>query len=133
LSVETPNNMIISHRLAEHIGLEARTVWAGLRRGASDLELKSGMGLKRGERVVIVVDVMATGHIARKLIELSRKCEVAVGAVCSLVDVSPDGITFSPLKTISLTRLPLGVFSPESCPMCREGVPMRRLLLLPRW
>jgi len=45
--------------------------------------------------------------------------------VGSIIDRSGKDIDFG-VKSISLARLDLPVFSPEECPLCKEGVEIRK-------
>ncbi|MFA6318052.1 MAG: orotate phosphoribosyltransferase [Elusimicrobiota bacterium] len=87
------------------------------------LTLRRGFRLLPGEKVVVVEDVITTGRSAREIVTLARSWgakPLAVLAVAVRSQKDPDfGV---PLKT--LLRLPLVVYKPEACPLCRKGLPL---------
>jgi orotate phosphoribosyltransferase len=83
----------------------------------------------QNKRVLVVEDVLTTGGSVRQVAELVH-CYggkvVAVSAVCNRGSVTErdlgDDVPFP--KLTSLVNINLESWSPEDCPMCRDGVPV---------
>lgn len=79
-----------------------------------------------GGRVLIVEDILTTGETVRRLIRLVESMGgqvVGIGAIWR----RSSGVKFKyPLFTVVSRDVP--TFSPEECPMCRQGVPINRTI-----
>jgi len=108
--------IIVSYETARH--LNVRGIFA--ERVNGKLTLRRGFEIKRGERVVVVEDVVTTGKSTKETIEVVKSKGGIVTAVGSLVDRSGGKVDFGvPFKT--LWRLEVPVYEPQECPLCREG------------
>ena len=100
--------------------LEARTIFAERENGV--MSLRRGFGIKKGERVLVVEDVVTTGGSVKEIIELVKKAEAALAGVGYIVDRSSGKTTFD-AKTFSILQMDVVTYTPESCPLCKEGTP----------
>jgi len=100
--------------------LEARTIFAERENGV--MSLRRGFGIKKGERVLVVEDVVTTGGSVKEIIELVKKAEAALAGVGYIVDRSNGKTTFD-AKTFSILQMDVVTYTPESCPLCKEGTP----------
>lgn len=100
--------------------LEARTIFAERENGV--MSLRRGFGIKKGERVLVVEDVVTTGGSVKEIIELVEKAEAALAGVGYIVDRSNGKTTFD-AKTFSILQMDVVTYTPESCPLCKEGTP----------
>jgi orotate phosphoribosyltransferase len=77
-----------------------------------------------GGRVLIVEDIMTTGGTVTQLIKLVESMGgqvIGIGAIWR----RSSGVKFKyPLFTVVTRDVP--TFTPEECPMCRQGVPINR-------
>jgi len=87
------------------------------------MELRRGFLIKRGERVVIVEDIITTGGSVFELINLANKLSAEIIHVVNLVDRSPEGIDFGYPST-ALLNLPSESYNQDSCPLCKQGLPL---------
>jgi orotate phosphoribosyltransferase len=83
--------------------------------------LRRGFGVARGERVLVVEDVITTGLSVREVIDVVRAeggivAAAAVVVARSVVDVG------APL--FALLDLPMESYEPETCPQCAAGAPL---------
>lgn len=79
--------------------------------------------LERGERALIVEDVVTTGRLSGEIAGLALAYGARVVGVGAIVDRSIAGLSLSvPVRT--LISYPLQVNPPESCPQCVAGVPL---------
>jgi orotate phosphoribosyltransferase len=88
--------------------------------------LRRGFAVERGQRLVVVEDVITTGGSVREVIaaaELDGGRPVGVG---SLVNRSGVANPFAPLPFVTLVEVAFPTWQPDECPMCREGVPIEK-------
>jgi len=100
--------------------LEARTIFAERENGV--MSLRRGFGIKKGERVLVVEDVVTTGGSVKEIIQLVEKAEAALAGVGYIVDRSNGKTTFD-ARTFSILQMDVVTYTPESCPLCKEGTP----------
>ncbi|MGD9680257.1 MAG: orotate phosphoribosyltransferase [Candidatus Obscuribacterales bacterium] len=97
-----------------------RAVFAEKIVGENTFEIRRGVELARGQKVLVVEDVTTTGGSSRRVLELLNEmgCEpVAVGAV---VDRSGSRITYD-TPFIKLLTVDLATYDKKECPMCKTG------------
>jgi len=85
------------------------------------MELNRGFSIKKGDRIIIVEDIVTTGGSVIELIRLAEKNKAEIVHIINLVDRSPQGIDFGYLST-ALLNLPSISFMPDSCPLCKKGL-----------
>jgi len=85
------------------------------------MELKRGFSIKKGDRIIIVEDIVTTGGSVIELIRLAEKNKAEIVHIINLVDRSPQGSDFGYLST-ALLNLPSISFMPDSCPLCKKGL-----------
>ena len=109
--------LIIGHEVARSLG--ARFQFTE-RDAAGKMTLRRGFEVAAGETAVVVEDVITTGGSTREVIDLLRDYGVKVLAAGSIIDRSGGhagvGVPRAALATLSVTT-----WSPELCPLCREG------------
>ena len=108
--------IIVSYETARH--LKTRGLFA--ERVDGKLTLRRGFKIEPGERVVVVEDVVTTGKSTKETIEVVNQHNGEVVAVGSLVDRSGGKVDFG-TPFVTLWRLEVPVYEPDSCPLCREG------------
>jgi orotate phosphoribosyltransferase len=111
--------IIIAYEVARV--LNVRNIFAEREMGS--LTFRRGFFVKENERVLIVEDVITTAGTVRELKELVISYGgnvVGVGSIVKRGDIEEiDGI---PIK--SLLYLPLSVYYPSECPLCKENIPV---------
>ncbi|MCD7879115.1 MAG: orotate phosphoribosyltransferase [Candidatus Gastranaerophilales bacterium] len=85
------------------------------------MQLRRGYTLKKGERVVIIEDVITTARTIKETIEAIKEYEPEIAAVGCIVDRTK-GLTNYNIK--SLLQIEPVVYSPDDCPLCKEGIPL---------
>ena len=101
--------------------LKKRGIFAEREEG--EMKLRRGFEIRKGERVLIVEDVITTGDSTNKVIELVRREGGIPVGVAAIVERSKEPIDFG-LKKKVLLPFPLDDFSPEECPLCKKGLPL---------
>jgi orotate phosphoribosyltransferase len=118
--------IVIGHEVARALGV--RAMFAERQDGV--LMLRRGFVLERGERILVVEDVVTTGGSTRETIEVARATGGVVVGAASIIDrsgasASPDGpaqrfgVPFHALATVDLPA-----YQPDACPLCLAGLPI---------
>ena len=90
---------------------------------AGKLELRRSFQIARGEKVVVVEDVVTKGGRVQETINIVAALGGEVVGVGTLVDRSGGKVGFGvPLE--SLLRLSIDTFDPVTCPLCQAGTPL---------
>jgi len=112
--------LIIGHEVARAMG--ARFVFTE-RDPAGKMVLRRGFSLDPQETVVVVEDVVTTGGSTREVIELVQASGVQVLGVGSIIDRSGGKVDLG-VPRVALATLNAVAWSPEECPLCKQGLPV---------
>lgn len=82
--------------------------------------LRRGFELKKGSRVIVAENVVTTGGSVKEVIELINKLGSEVVAVAEVVDRSGGKVDFG-VPNESLLQIEVKTYSPEDCPLCKQG------------
>lgn len=86
-----------------------------------EMQLRRGYKLKKGERVLIVEDVITTARTIFETIEALKPFEIEVAGVACIVDRSA-GKLKDKLNIISLLQVDPVTYEPDNCPLCKLGI-----------
>lgn len=100
--------------------LDVRTIFAERENGV--MSLRRGFEMKKGERVLVVEDVVTTGGSVNEIIHLAKKADATLAGVGYIVDRS-NGKTKFNAKTFSALQMDVVTYTPETCPLCKDGSP----------
>jgi orotate phosphoribosyltransferase len=114
--------LIIGHEVARALGV--RAIFAE-RAGGTALSLRRGFALLRGDRVLVVEDVLTTGKSTRETVDVARELGAEVIGVASIVDRSGGAIKFD-VPSFSLVQLEVPTYDPDTCPLCAQGIPVEK-------
>ena len=89
-------------------------------RNNGKMELRRGFSIAKGQRVLIVEDIITTGGSVFELIELVQSYGGEVIHVVNLVDRSSSSVDFRVPSTALLT-MPSESWEPNACPLCKKG------------
>lgn len=84
-----------------------------------EMQLRRGYTLKKGEKVVIIEDVITTARTIKETMDAIKEFEPEVVAVGCIVDRTK-GKTEYNIK--SLLQIDPVVYEPSECPLCKEGI-----------
>ncbi len=113
------SSAILGQELARHY--KCRAIFA--ERVGDMIALRRDFKLERGERVLIVEDVVTTGRLAAEIVSLAQAYGARVLGVGAIVDRSMASLILSvPVRT--LISYPLQVCAPSACSQCAAGVPL---------
>ena len=113
--------VIAGYETARQLGV--RSIFAEREEGK--LRFRRAFDLNSHDRVLVMEDVVTTGGSVDELIQLVQDAGAAVVGVGALVDRSGGWAAFD-VKYHALLSLNLKTFPPETCPMCKEGIPINK-------
>ena len=87
------------------------------------VSLRRDYRLQRGERALVVEDVLTTGRLTAEIVSLAQAYGLKVLGVGAIVDRSTTGLALS-VPTRTLISYPLEQCPPDVCPQCQAGVPL---------
>jgi len=99
--------------------LDVRFIWTERENGI--MTLRRGFSVKRGERIMIVEDVITTGGSTRECIAALQHLGAKVDAAASIIDRS-NGTADVGVQRFSLVSLDVPNYTPDDCPLCAEGI-----------
>lgn len=85
------------------------------------MQLRRGYTLKKGERVVIIEDVITTARTIFETIDAIKEFDVEIKGVGCIVDRT-QGKLDDKMKINSLLKIDPVTYKPEECPLCKEGI-----------
>lgn len=100
--------------------MDARTIFA--ERENNSMQLRRGFEIKKGERVLVVEDVVTTGGSVNEIIQLVKEAGAKLAGVGFIVDRSNGKKLFN-TKAYSVLQMDVVAYKPEECPMCKDGTP----------
>ena len=89
------------------------------------LKLRRGFSIEKGEKVLVVEDVVTTGGSTKEVIEVVRDLGGKVVGVGSIIDRSDENIGFG-VTFHALAKVKVRTFKEEECPLCKNGVPLTK-------
>lgn len=116
----TTGGIILSYETARQLG--TRGIFAE-REESGERRFRRGFGIRPGERVLIVDDILTTGGSVREVVEAVERLNATIVGIGVLVDRSNGTVNFGyplyPLLTLNIETWPAG-----ECPLCRQGMPL---------
>ena len=110
--------IVIGYEVARALG--ARSIWTEREAGA--MTLRRGFGVRPGESVLVVEDVITTGGSTRETIEAMQTAGASVVGAASIIDRS-GGRADVGVPRIALATLDVPALAPSACPACQRGEP----------
>jgi orotate phosphoribosyltransferase len=120
-AVVTPaiGGIVLGYVIARPMG--ARAIFA--ERVDGKFVLRRGFTLAPGEEVIVAEDVITTGGSVREVASLVESMGAHVAGFAALAERGETERQFPAPKYV-LLRLPLVTYAPDSCPMCKQGLPL---------
>jgi orotate phosphoribosyltransferase len=112
--------ILVAYELARALG--ARSLFTERQDGK--MTLRRGFALRPGERVLLAEDVVTTGGSLREVQDLVLAAGAKVVAVAALVDRTSGRDPGFGVPLVSLVKVDVPTYPPESCPLCEAGQPV---------
>lgn len=94
-------------------------------RQGGKMVLRRGFSISKGEKVLVVEDVVTTGGSTKEVIDLVKSFGADVVGVGSIIDRSIAGIDFgAPFK--SLAKVSIETFEEKDCLLCKKQMPITK-------
>ena len=108
--------IVIGYEVARQLGV--RFIWT--EREQARMTLRRGFGVSKGERVLVVEDVITTGDSTRETIAALLDAGADVVAAASIIDRS-GGKADVGVPRVSLATLEVAAVDPTNCEACKRG------------
>ena len=108
--------IVIGYEVARQLGV--RFIWTEREQGR--MTLRRGFGVSKGERVLVVEDVITTGDSTRETIAALLDAGADVVAAASIIDRS-GGKADVGVPRVSLATLKGAAVDPTNCEACKRG------------
>lgn len=90
------------------------------------MTFRRGFALHKGERCLIVEDIVTTGGSIREVIDVVKAAGGIPVAVSMLVDRSGGKATFEDVPRTALLNMDVETYEPATCPLCQKGMPLTK-------
>lgn len=108
--------IIMGYEVARKLGV--KNLFA--ERADGKMTLRRGFKLDKGQRVIVVEDVVTTGGSVKEVVELCREAGCDVAAVASIVDRSNGKVEFG-VPYRALLTMEVKSYEVSDCPLCKDG------------
>lgn len=113
--------LIIGHEVARAIGVDF--IFTERENGA--MTLRRGFEVKKGGKILVIEDVLTTGGSTLEVIAALEEKGAIAAAAGAIVNRSGKEVALScPFQ--SLLKLDIRTYSPEDCPLCKAGDPLKK-------
>lgn len=113
--------IIIGHEVARALG--ARSLFTERDATTNEMTLRRGFEFHKGEKTVVIEDVITTGGSTKEVVQLAEALGAKVLAAGSIIDRSGGRADVGVPRT-ALQTLEALAYLPEECPLCKEGLPI---------
>ena len=114
--------ILLAHETGKSLG--TRAIFT--ERVDGKMTFRRGFSLHKGERVLIVEDIVTTGGSIKEVIEVVKAAGAVPVAVSMLVDRSGGKADFGDVPAAALLTMDVETYAPETCPLCAKGIPMTK-------
>jgi len=120
----TTGGVLLSFETARQLGGEVRAAFAEPASGGGR-SLRRGWPVDASERVVLVDDILTTGDSLTETVEAVRAAGAEPLAAAAIVDRSVAPVELG-IPLHALGRIDVPSWDAAECPLCAEGVPLRK-------
>ena len=114
--------ILLAHETGKALG--PRAIFTERENGK--MTFRRGFSLEKGERVLIVEDIVTTGGSIKEVIDVVREFGGIPVAVAMLVDRSNGKVSFDEVPCSALLHMDVETYAPEECPLCKKGMPLTK-------
>ncbi|MGM0603752.1 MAG: orotate phosphoribosyltransferase [Bacillota bacterium] len=113
--------VVLSYAAAEQIGV--RSLFSERKNGS--MQLRRGFDIKKGEKALIVEDVVTTGGSVKEVIELMEEKGADIVGISSIIDRSSGNADFN-YQFKPLLKVDIKSYKANECELCQKGIPVTR-------
>jgi orotate phosphoribosyltransferase len=113
--------LIVGHEVARALG--TRFLFLERPPGSTEMQLRRGFTVAKGEITAVIEDVITTGGTTRDVIDVLRAAGADVVAAGSIIDRSGGQADVS-VPRVALVTMHVAAHYPDACPMCLQGIPV---------
>lgn len=113
--------VIMAYVMARVMGPWVRTLFTERENG--EMTLRRSFKIEKGEKVIVVEDVITTGGSVKEVMELVKQRGGEVIGVAALVDRSGGNVNLG-VKTETLINVKMNNYEPNECPLCKKEIPL---------
>ena len=117
----TTGGVILSYEVGKQLNTEA--IFAEAAEDGKGRILKRGFKIDKGQKVLIVDDVLTTGRSVKEVIKLVEDNGGNIQGIAVMVDRSNGKVDFG-YSLKALLSIDVKAYKQEDCPMCKEGIPL---------
>lgn len=114
--------ILLAHEVGKALG--TRAIFTERENGK--MALRRGFQIAKGERVLIVEDIVTTGGSIKEVVEVVKEHGGIPFGIGMLVDRSGGNANFDEVPYQALLHLDVTTYAPEECPLCKEGISMTK-------
>lgn len=114
--------LIIGHEVARSLGARFLFTERDAERGMS---LRRGFAIRPGETAVVVEDVVTTGGSSLEVVNILKDSGANVLGAASIIDRSGGSADLG-IPRFALATLRVNTWTPEECPLCKQGLPVEK-------
>ena len=103
--------------------LKARGLFTERQEGA--MVLRRGFTIERGEKALVVEDVITTGGSTKEVISVVKNSGGTVIGVASIIDRNSEAIDFG-VPFEALARIKIATHKDGDCPLCKMNIPVTK-------
>lgn len=118
----TTGGVLLAYEVAKQLG--TRGIFAE-RDKSGERVLRRGFAIQPHERVLVVDDILTTGGSLVETLKVVDAAGATLAGIAVLADRSSKSFS-SPYSYEALLRLEVEQYQPETCPLCRDGVPLTK-------
>ncbi len=113
----TTGGIIIAYEVARYLGIESIYAEAG---DKGTRVFKRGFSLQKGQKVLIVDDILTTGRSVHEVIDLVVSYGAEIVGIGTLLERSGGAVKFE-YPFVPLTSVSAESWDPKDCPLCARG------------
>lgn len=107
------------YEVSRHLGV--RNIFAERENGT--MTLRRGFTIEKGQKVLIVEDVVTTGGSVREVMDIVREAGGTIVGIGSIVDRTGGKIDFG-VPFNAVISMEVQSYEADKCPLCKQGLPL---------
>jgi len=131
ISTETPNNIILAHRTAQAVSRKTKSLFCRQSSFEKKFVLHERFNIDKNSNGLVVIDVVVTGYIVNKILDLLRRSGAGIRGICSIFDLSGGAVNFSPYIFRSISQDKIDIYQKGHCVLCQKDIKVYRPKILP--